>query len=146
MSTYVSQMEESGGFSPVSSWLCTSHMLSPPLLTSARQTELIYPGAVGGCIDDERLMSVLSFLIGWGAVVFLVLTRKSGKSKGSGQGIKTFSGEQGVGAAGRITWGRCSAFPGWEVLFHWEGDLSCMRRAERELTALQTSAKSPAPC
>lgn len=72
MLTYVSQLEESGRFNPVSSWLCTSHMLSPPLLTSARQTDLIYPGVAGGCIDDERLTSVLSFLTVQGGVVSLL--------------------------------------------------------------------------
>lgn len=72
MSTHVSQLEELGGFTPVSSWLCTSHMLSPPLLTSARQTHLLYPGVVGGCMDDERLMTVLSFLTVQEAVVSLL--------------------------------------------------------------------------
>lgn len=90
-------------------------MLSPPLLTSARQAVLIYPSVVGGRFDEEHLMSVFSNCVGsWR---FLALTGKSGRSEGNGQGIKTLSREQSAGAAGRITLGRCSTFLGWELLF-----------------------------
>lgn len=59
-------------------------MLSPHLLTSSRQTHLLYPGVVGGCTDDERLMSVLSSLPVRGGQT--LSDQRVAKKQGSGWG------------------------------------------------------------
>lgn len=82
----VSQLEDPGGFSPVSSWLYASHMLPPPLLTSARHRDLLSLDVVGGRIDEERLTSVFAFLTVQRGSRFLAVARKWGKAGGAGRG------------------------------------------------------------
>lgn len=67
-------------------------MLSPPLLTSARQADLIYPSVVGGRIDEEHLTSVFSNCVP--GCRFLALTGKSRRSKGNGQELKPLAGSR----------------------------------------------------
>lgn len=118
----VSQLEDPPGFSPVPTWLYTSHMLPPPLLPSARHRDLLSLDVVGGRIDEQRLKtSVFAFLTVQRGFSFAGCGQKVGEIRGmSRQGMSTQSGEQGGGS----TPGRCSsAGLGWALCFQWEGGL-----------------------
>lgn len=82
----VSQLEDPRGFSPVPSWLYTSHMLPPPLLPSARHRDLLSLDVVGGRIDEQRLTSVFAFLTVQRGSGLLAVARKWGKSGGASRG------------------------------------------------------------
>ena len=79
-------MEELGAFGPVSSLLCAAPRLSPPLLAGARQTDLAYPGVVGGWRDEERFMSVSSFLTVRGGLLFPCSDQKVRRKRGERAG------------------------------------------------------------
>lgn len=117
MSTCVSRLEDPPRFSPVPTWLYTSHMLPPPLLTSARHRQLLSLDVVGGRIDEQRLASVFAFLT-------VQLWPESGGNPGQQAGDE--QAERGAGRRcwGRISPGRCSAGLGRELCCRWEGDSS----------------------
>lgn len=123
MSTYVSQLEEPKGFHPVSSWLCTSHMLSPQLLTSAGRTEFICPGLVGASGDGECLLRVLSSLtVCWGCCFFVLTRKNQGEQAG---GLRVLAGVLEEDNPRQV-----ALLMAKRVFLWWEGDLPCMRRAE----------------